>query len=351
MNSSLPSSDFIPPGCEIYAVVGGRLHQPSILTQAFLIIIIVVSTLTFPITAALNALVMIAVKRKPRLREHKSNIVLALLASTDFVVGVIVQPVNVAMMITVLTDDISGETCALQVFTKAVSRVVISASLFHMALISGERYLAMKHSFAHFTLLTETRLLVASVLAWLLSIIFHIGLVVYRSVFLLINNATMGLCLAFIIFCHVTVYREIRRHEKQIAAQQVSVEAREQFQKDKKAFKVTFIIIVVLMLCYVPILIFSAVLERFRSKISLEMLYMYLFTATLMVLLNSFFNPIIYSFRLRGFRVAFIELICKTANIAEAEQREMKIFGTPNAVVRIEAGQETEEEARQNVEQ
>ena len=351
MNSSLSSSDFIPPGCEVYAVVGGRLHQPSILTQAFLIIIIIVNTLTFPLTAALNVLVMIAIKKKSRLREHKSNIVLALLASTDFVVGVIVQPVNVALLITVLTDDISGETCALQVFTKAVSRVVISASLFHMALISGERYLAMKHSFAHFTLLTETRLLVASVLAWLLSIIFHIGLVVYRSVFLLINNATMGLCLAFIIFCHVTVYREIRRHEKQIAAQQVTVEARKQFQKDKKAFKVTFIIIVVLMLCYVPILIFSAVLERFRSKISLEVLYICFFLTTLMAFLNSFFNPIIYSFRLREFRVAFIELICKTANIAEAEQREMKIFGTPNAVVRIEAGQETEGEARQNVEQ
>ena len=351
MNSSLSSSDFVPPGCEVYAVVGGRLHQPSILTQAFLIIIIIVNTLTFPLTAALNVLVMIAIKKKPRLREHKSNIVLALLASTDFVVGVIVQPVNVALLITVLTDDISGETCALQVFTKAVSRVVISASLFHMALISGERYLAMKHSFAHFTLLTETRLLVASVLAWLLSIIFHIGLVVYRSVFLLINNATMGLCLALIIFCHVTVYREIRRHEKQIAAQQVTVEARKQFQKDKKAFKVTFIIIIVLMLCYVPILIFSAVLERFRSKISLEVLYICFFLTTVMAFLNSFFNPIIYSFRLREFRVAFIELICKTANIAEAEQREMKIFGTPNAVVRIEAGQETEGEARQNVEQ
>ena len=351
MNSSLSSSDFIPPGCEVYAVVGGRLHQPSILTQAFLIIIIIVNTLTFPLTAALNVLVMIAIKKKSRLREHKSNIVLALLASTDFVVGVIVQPVNVALLITVLTDDISGETCALQVFTKAVSRVVISASLFHTALISGERYLAMKHSFAHFTLLTETRLLVASVLAWLLSIIFHIGLVVYRSVFLLINNATMGLCLAFIIFCHVTVYREIRRHEKQIAAQQVTQEAREQFQKDKKAFKVTFIIIVVLMLCYFPMLIFRAVLERFRSKISLEVLYICFFLISLMAMLNSFFNPIIYSFRLRAFRVAFIGLICKTANIAEAEQREMKIFGTPNAVVRIEAGQETEGEARQNVEQ
>ena len=351
MNSSLPSSDFIPPGCEVYAVVGGRLLQPSILTQAFLIIIIVINTLTFPLTAALNALVMIAVKRKPQLRVHKSNIVLALLASTDFVVGVIVQPVNVAMMITVLTDDISGETCALQIFTRALSRVVISASLFHMALISGERYLAMRHSFVHFTLLTETRLLVASVLAWLLCIILHIDFAANESVFMPINKTFYGLCLAFIIFCHVTVYREIRRHEKQIASQQVTVEAREQFQKDKKAFKVTFIIIVVLMLCFFPILIFRAVLERFRSKLSSEVLYIYFFFTTLMVFLNSFFNPIIYSFRLREFRVAFIELIFKTTNIAEAEQREMKIFGTPNAVVRIEAGQENEGQARQNVEQ
>ena len=255
------------------------------------------------------------------------------------------------MMITVLTDDISGETCALQVFTRTLSRVVVSASFFHMVLISGERYLAMRHSFAHFTLLTETRLLVASVLGWLLAIILHINFAVNESVFMPINNTFYGLCLAFIIFCHVTVYREIRRHEKQIAAQQVSVEAREQFQKDKKAFKVTFIIIIVLVLCYFPILIFSAVLERFGSKISLEVLYICFFLSTLMAFLNSFFNPIIYSFRLREFRVAFIELICKTANITEAEQREMKIFGTPNAVVRIEAGQETEEEARQNVEQ
>ena len=103
------------------------------------------------------------------------------------------------------------------------------------------------------------------------------------------------------------------------------------------------------MLSYVPLIISSAVLERFRSKVSLEMLYIYLFTTTLMVLLNSFFNSIIYSFRLRGFRVAFIELICKTANIAGAEQRKMKIFGTPNAVVRIEAGQENEGQARQKV--
>ena len=162
----------------------------------------------------------------------------------------------------------------------------------------------------------------------------------------------MGLCLAFIIFCHVTVYREIRRHEKQIAAQQVTVEAREQFQKDKKAFKVTFIIIVVLTLCYIPLLIHRAVLVRYQSKLSFDVLYIYFFLASLMTLLNAFFNPLIYAARLREFRVAFTEFICRTGNIAEAEQIERQISGSAsNAVVSIEAGQEREGEAGQRVRQ
>ena len=94
--------------------MGGRLNQPSTLTQAFHIIIIVVHILTFPVTAALNALVMIAVKMKSRLRSHKSNVALALLASTDFVVGILVQPFFIALIITVLvTFPVQRARCKL----------------------------------------------------------------------------------------------------------------------------------------------------------------------------------------------------------------------------------------------
>ena len=142
-----------------------------------------------------------------------------------------------------------------------------------------------------------------------LSIILHIPLAVNKSAFFPIKNIFVGLCIVFIIFRHVAVYWEIRRHENQIAAQQVTVKAREQFEKDKKGFKVTFVVIVLLMLYYFPILIFRAVLVRYLSKISSEVLYIYFFVATLMAFLNSLLNPVIYSFRLREFRVAFIELI------------------------------------------
>jgi len=80
------------PGCEAELLLGERLQQPSPVTVAALIFIIIIHILTFPFTAVLNVLVMIAVKLKSRLRAHKSNILLALLASTDFTVGVIIQP-------------------------------------------------------------------------------------------------------------------------------------------------------------------------------------------------------------------------------------------------------------------
>ena len=147
MNSSLPGKEIIAYGCPFYEAMGERLHRPSTLTQAFLIIITVVHILTFPLTAALNALVMFAVKMNSRLRAHKSNIGLALLALTDFFVGVLAQPAFIALIITLLVDD-SSRSCTLPNFTFAVSRIGVSVSLVHTVLISGERYLAVRHSFA-----------------------------------------------------------------------------------------------------------------------------------------------------------------------------------------------------------
>ena len=49
------------PGCEADLILGERLQQPSPVTVAAVIFIITIQILTFPFTAVLNALVMIAV--------------------------------------------------------------------------------------------------------------------------------------------------------------------------------------------------------------------------------------------------------------------------------------------------
>ena len=322
------------PGCEAELLLGERLQQPSPVTVAALIFIITIHILTFPFTAVLNVLVMIAVKLKSRLRAHKSNILLALLASTDFTVGVIIQPSFIAVLVMLLHDEPSGY-CFLAVL-RIVIGTLVDVSILHLALISFERYLAMKHPFAYSTIVTEVRLLVASGLVWFLSVTFHILFFVDLTVIVYISNTLIGLCIVFIVFCHVTVYRETRRHERQVAAQQVTQEAREQFQREKKAVKLTSIILAVLILCFIPYVMFTVVTFRYRSEMSLEIVYIFFSFALSIVFLNSLINPVIYSIRLRQFRVAFIELMCRTVNIAEAEEIEMRVFGAPNGVVRLE---------------
>lgn len=80
----------------------------------------IMNVFTCPFTILLNILVMIAVKTKRQLRT-KSNIALACLATTDFIVGSVVQPLQIATFSLVLKG---GETpnmlCTLIVVTNSI---------------------------------------------------------------------------------------------------------------------------------------------------------------------------------------------------------------------------------------
>ena len=90
--------------CPMYAFLGGRLQQPSRVVQIALTLNIIINIFTFPFTVVLNSLVIFAVKTKRRLRAHKSNFMIALLATTDFPVGIFVQPTLVAWLIAILLN-------------------------------------------------------------------------------------------------------------------------------------------------------------------------------------------------------------------------------------------------------
>ena len=159
MNSTLPSHK-ISSICEDGILdIGQTLRQLSPFGQGIFIFLIVVNILACPFTAFLNILVILAVKTKSRLRAHKSNILLALTATTDLAVGTIIQPTLISLMIRflVFTETTSG-TCLLLLFNRIAMSYLCNASLIHLACISGERYLAIKRPFAHITYVTESRL-------------------------------------------------------------------------------------------------------------------------------------------------------------------------------------------------
>ncbi|XP_015750046.1 PREDICTED: neuropeptides capa receptor-like [Acropora digitifera] len=152
----------------------------------------------------------------------------------------------------------------------------------------------------------------------------------------------MVVTMIFIIFCHVTVFRETRQHEQRLAAQQVTQEAREKFEKEKKAIKITFSILTVFVLCCVPFVAFRVVLQLTHGKDGP--------TGTVKVvgqlsrsalLLNSLLNPIIYSVRIKQFRVAFKKLLGGTGNVLTSD--DLGVFRAPNAANSCRAGRNPDE--------
>ena len=347
MNSSAPfHKELTPSECDFYIILGGRLDQSTTEVYAVLLFMAIMAIITCPITTVLNALAMFVVGTKPRL-QTESNVVFACLATTDGIMGAIGHPLFIVQITSILQkeEEASSENCLVIQFSKYNLAVLGTASLFHLTLMNLERYIAIKQSHAYVNVVTKSRILCSSALAWIVSLLLAVPLpIIDNSIYLAVSNISTSLCIAVIVYCQVVLYFEIRRHEKQIAAQQVSMEAKQKFLKDKKVFRLTTTVVVILLLTYAPLVVQGVRILIVKSALNLNVTYIAFFTAVFMAVFNSLINPIIYCVRIREFRVAFIEILCKESN-AQAEEIEMEVFGSLNTreTRQHEKGQQREE--------
>ncbi|XP_078363034.1 adenosine receptor A3-like [Oculina patagonica] len=338
MNHTTENTTFLSCGFAFLPINPAKI-SPDL--HAVFIVRIAVNALTCPLIILLNILVMVAVKTKRQLRT-KSNVALACLAMTDLVVGLVVQPLQIACFVFLL----QGETdvfCSLNKISVGITIKCVLASLYHLLLMSFERYLAIKHTFAYEDQVTKARIMIASGLAWAAAIILPTqDLWLTNSQFLTILAGSVMLFPLFpaMIYFNVAIYKEVRRSEKQIAAYQVSLEAKEKILKNKKAFYTTIIVLLVICLCYIPTNICFVILFYFKDKIPSNEGHIAIYLLSLLPILNSVFNPLIYAVRIRYFRVAFIQLLLRKT-IAQAEELERKIFGPRQSgvIANVEQGQ------------
>ena len=331
MNHAAFNSTVSSCGNSLYSI---NLANISPDVRAVSIVRIVGNALTCPLTIVLNILVMAAVKTKQQLRT-KSNIALACLSTTDLIVGLFLQPIHIFSASSLLRGDIMF--CTITDISAITTSICSLASLHHIVLMSAERYVAIKHPFTHETQVTEVRIIMASVLAWAAAIILYIIGHPYAVIVIVCET----LLIILPVYFNVSVYKEVLRNQKRIAANQVSLEAKERLLKKRKAFYTTTIVLLVILLCYVPSSICSAIMVSFKEKIPSSVMVTTLFAATIFPILNSLFNPLIYAFRIRYFRVAFIQLLARKKTISQAEEVEKKIFGLKQIVGNgnVDAGQ------------
>ena len=130
-----------------------------------------------------------------------------------------------------------------------------------------------------------------------------------------------------IIYCQIVIYCETHRQEKLIADHQVSVEAKKKFSKEKKAFKITTTVLVILLISHLPVVVVQILVKV--SVLSENVAFVLASSSTFVLILNSLTNPIIYCVRTRQFRVAFIEILLGKT-YAQAEELERRVFGSAN---------------------
>ena len=291
---------------------------------AVLVFITVASIITCPLTTILNVLIIICVKTKSVLRT-KSNITLACLAITDAVMGAIGQPAFISWLIARgQGDDVLWQTLLCQFIFKLLTL----SSLLHMVMINLERYIAIKHTLQYTTIVMEVRLIYLSVFLWIMALLLTLLISDITKIISIIT------ALAIIVFCQVVLYREARRHEKEIANQQVSVGIKQKKLKERKALKTTTTILVFLMLSYLPLLFVGLLIGNDVVK-SVNLQDILTFTVILTITANSLANPIIYCIRVRQFRVTFIELIFGKSH-THAEDIEKRVFRVLNRVAPLE---------------
>lgn len=171
----------------------------------------------------------------------KSNIALACLSSTDAVMGVIGLPPFISWLIVELQGNSSGTHCLLIGFSRTSLRLLGIASLLHLAMVNVERYIAIKHSLGYEIIVTEALLIGVSALLWTITLFSKF--LTNSNNYVQFDIGLTSLCIASIFSCQAVLYYETRRHKKKIAGQQVSVEAREKFLREKKTLKLTTTVI------------------------------------------------------------------------------------------------------------
>ena len=108
---------------------------------AIFVVRIAANVLTCPLIIVINILVIVAAKTKRQLRT-KSNVAITCLSTTDLAAGLVVQPLHIASSV-LLFKGKTDAFCSLLNKSNVLTRKRIPASLYHLFLISFERYIAI----------------------------------------------------------------------------------------------------------------------------------------------------------------------------------------------------------------
>ena len=266
-------------------------------------------------TAVTLNIITIYVLRKISSLPKPVRILLLSLAVSDLAVGLIVQPLAIATLVTQNNEYTFQFEKASEVFGICFT----AASFLNITALGADRFLAIHLHLRYQELVTHRRIVTAVIMIWVFS-----ATVSLFDLWDKMMTAAQATLLAIVVVCFISttffyfkIYLTVRHLTSQIhtlQVQQASQNVESTLQNtasQRKSAIATFYVYIVFLLCYLPrySIYFANMVSSHEPSVAEEILIIY---AVTLVHLNSSLNPFIYAWKMRPIRHAIMEILRNT---------------------------------------
>jgi len=248
------------------------------------------------------------------------------MAVAGVLVGAVSMPFTIISDVLVLAKYLdAGVFCGIAFVNDMVLYVGSCSSVYHLTVIAWERNVAIRKWEDYKVIVTKSRVKKFARIAWLLAVsvpispsIMKIASVEYKYI-LFVDIACVlpgTVCIALLGYFYIRVYYGMRQWEtEKIRELSCLIKAK----LATKVAKMTAILTVVVLISFIPSLAFLLFGEIFPSLRRSS----FFRWSVMLAQLNSVFNPVLYCYRDRRFRDAFLEIL-KLKKPASSAQRKLE---------------------------
>ena len=263
----------------------------------------------------LSSVSILALRKTSSLPKTMKTLLLSL-AVSDLGVGLLVQPMHIAVLIMELEQNavknlVHNDNVVYKAFFIPLNLFVF-ASFFGVSALSADRFLAIHLHLRYQELVTHKRVVAVVTVIWLFSVSLSFVRpwtpvnIIYMS-FAIIYVA----CLITVAVLSHKIYMAVRQHQQDIQALQVQQLAQNvamaNFGRLRKSAVTAIYVYVVFVLCYLPdTSVTLTIAITGNSGPLITILQRYTFT---LIFLNSSLNPLIYSWKMRDIRHNILNIL------------------------------------------
>ena len=261
----------------------------------------------------LNIVTIHAIRKTASMSKNLKTLLLSL-AVSDLGIGLVVQPLHLALGIMEwkLNIETSKTYNAIYIAYLILLNLFIFATLFLVIVLCAERFIGIHYYLRYQELVTHKRVVAVVVSTWVLGGLLSLTrLWIPKSIMYVVIGITKLACIIAATFFSIKIYLSVRLHLNQMQvlqpqhapqnAQMVNVRRMQKFAM------MSVYVCLVLTVCYLPNICTLFVIA-FTSRPSTGIKHLHFYTLTL-EFLNSSLNPVIYCWKMKHIRHTIIGFI------------------------------------------